>query len=141
MILASGEAGPMCVARLDLPPPALGQPAVTWLRPMKPVSLKKEVRQAGFLQCAAARLPSEVGGIALNCAGLAAWSGAVSATNGAVWTSEYNEFARWVPLSGTLLLLLLSAIKLCVAPDVVKSELCVPKSCGSYGGLLMASVM
>ena len=56
------------------------------------------------------------------------------------WTSA-NDTARWIPLTGSMTILTLSFLKLCVAPDVVRKELNIPKLTGSYGSLLMAATL
>ena len=92
-----------------------------------------------MLQTYAARFPTEAGGIALNCAGLAAWSGAVAQSQ-SVWASP-SATVRWIPLTGSIIILSLTFLKLCVAPEVVRKELNIPKLTGSYGSLLMAATL
>ena len=100
-------------------------------------------REAGStsekLQTYAARFPTEAGGIALNCAGLAAWSGAVEQSQ-SVWASPSGT-VRWIPLTGSMIILTLTLCKVCVAPEVVRKELNIPKLTGSYGSLAMAATL
>jgi tellurite resistance protein TehA-like permease len=90
----------------------------------------------GSLKLALSRVPAEVGGIALNLAGLGTWIGAMA-----------GLYPRLQPLCSPAVdtvvglcvaLLALSLLKLITVPKQARAELLSLKSCGAHGALLMS---
>ena len=84
----------------------------------------------------AQRLPPQVGGIALNLAGLATWSHALAELHDGL--SSAVPSATRIAMAAAAIIMAVELLKLLVAPSLIREELCDHKACGSHGALLMA---
>jgi tellurite resistance protein TehA-like permease len=95
-----------------------------------------EPRQHSTVKLAMSRVPAEVGGIALNLAGLSAWIVAMADLEPRLQPVCSPAVDAVVGLC--VALLVLSLLKLLSVPAQVRAELLDPRPCGAHGALLMA---
>ena len=101
-----------------------------------PMLRKSAATALAAARAAAANLPPEVGGIALNLFGLSGFCDALGRLHEPLHDPLLS--LRWVPLVVSVVLLVGAFVKLALVPPVVARELWDPKACASHGGLLMA---
>ena len=90
-------------------------------------------------QLALSRVPSEVGGISLNLAGMASWAGAIAELHPAL--APALAVSTWVFIGFACSILAVAGLQVIFNMSHVRSELSKHNKCGSLGALCMSCTL